>query len=605
MTRKLAQKLVTLIAKAQTGDRLAYSQIVRQFQNLAVGYAYSILRNMSLAEEAAQEAFIEAYLNLHHLRKPSAFPGWLKKIVFKQCDRLTRKKRHLLVSLDRSEDIVSSAFSPDRVIEQRELQQTVRQAIEQLSKPEREVISLFYLGDRSQKEIAAWLEISVSTVKNRLFSARKKLKTNLTPMIEDYLSNQRPSKDKIFAERVERTIEAVCNGDEITIQNLLQQDAHLANAKSKHIQTTPLTNAAHRGYLNIVKLLVLKGANVNEREGNYSQSTALHWAATGGHLDVVKYLVGRGAKLNLRDKWHNLTPLGWATILQYQNSSCASGSKHQVREFLLSQGAELNIFSAISLGDLKQVKSLVAADREILQQKLGFASQNMQPLHYAIKLHQNEIVKFIIQQGAELQARTRWGITPLCLAREKNNWEVIRLLRDRHVPEDLGALLVARQWKQAESMIEDRPDLINREALLIHYLIRCDLLEATAWLIDRHADLEIRTKYKLDDYVANLTPLHGAIANNRVAMPSASFAIAKLLTEKGAQINSRTTGELEITALHGAAALGNLEMIRLLVKHQADLNATDNLGIGTPLDFAKDSEQLAAVELLTELSEVG
>lgn len=70
MTQKLKQEtLITLVIKAQEGDRLAYSQIVQQFQDLAVGYAYSILSNFSLAEEAAQEAFIEAYLNLNRPRE--------------------------------------------------------------------------------------------------------------------------------------------------------------------------------------------------------------------------------------------------------------------------------------------------------------------------------------------------------------------------------------------------------------------------------------------------------------------------------------------------------------------------------------------------------
>ncbi|MEL6927794.1 MAG: ankyrin repeat domain-containing protein [Cyanobacteria bacterium J06600_6] len=69
------------------------------------------------------------------------------------------------------------------------------------------------------------------------------------------------------------------------------------------------------------------------------------------------------------------------------------------------------------------------------------------------------------------------------------------------------------------------------------------------------------------------------------------------MVKSGAEINSKTTGELEITALRGAAALGNLEIIRLLVKHRADLNATDKVGIGTPLDFAQDYEEFAAVEL--------
>jgi len=155
MTPKLRQeKLIDLIDLAKKGDRHAYSQIVRQFQNLAVGYAYSILRNFPLAEEAAQEAFIEAYFNLHRLQKPAAFPGWLKKIVFKQSDRITRKKSHPVISLAQTGELISSQSSPTSIIERKELQHRVQQAIELLLAGEREVVSLFYLGERSQSDIS-------------------------------------------------------------------------------------------------------------------------------------------------------------------------------------------------------------------------------------------------------------------------------------------------------------------------------------------------------------------------------------------------------------------------------------------------------------------
>ena len=55
------EALETLIVRARDNDREAYSEIIRRFQDMAVGYAYSHLRDFYLAEEAAQEAFIEAY----------------------------------------------------------------------------------------------------------------------------------------------------------------------------------------------------------------------------------------------------------------------------------------------------------------------------------------------------------------------------------------------------------------------------------------------------------------------------------------------------------------------------------------------------------------
>lgn len=66
---------------------------MRRFQDMAYGYAYAVLNDFHLAEDAAQEAFVEAHGCLPNLEHPQAFPAWLKRIVFKHCDRLTRGKR--------------------------------------------------------------------------------------------------------------------------------------------------------------------------------------------------------------------------------------------------------------------------------------------------------------------------------------------------------------------------------------------------------------------------------------------------------------------------------------------------------------------------------
>ena len=70
------EKLTTVIVHAQAGDLGAYGTIVRRFQDMAVGYAYAVLGDFHLAEDAAQEAFIEAYLGLSKLREPAAFSSW-------------------------------------------------------------------------------------------------------------------------------------------------------------------------------------------------------------------------------------------------------------------------------------------------------------------------------------------------------------------------------------------------------------------------------------------------------------------------------------------------------------------------------------------------
>jgi RNA polymerase sigma factor (sigma-70 family) len=229
--------LEQLISSAQSGDAEAYGQLVRQFQDRAVAYAYSVLRDFHWGQDAAQEAFVEAFRCLPLLQEPLAFPGWLRRIVFKHCDRLTRSKltgsQHLMMipsdtaledgmlqghslqghSLQGhglqgdslQEDIVEATnpdCEPQNVLERREVAQQVRMAVAALPEHERSVTLLFYMGQHSHKQIAEYLEVPVTTVKKRLHTARKKLKEKMIDMIQDNLEEQRPSRTPEFAERV-------------------------------------------------------------------------------------------------------------------------------------------------------------------------------------------------------------------------------------------------------------------------------------------------------------------------------------------------------------------------------------------------------------------
>src|SRR6516162_7846347 len=97
--------LESLVLRAQAGELVAFTTLVHLFQDMAVGYGYSLLRDFHGAEDAAQEAFVEAYYNLSKLREPAAFPSWFRKIVFKHCDRLTRRKAASIAPLGSFPDI--------------------------------------------------------------------------------------------------------------------------------------------------------------------------------------------------------------------------------------------------------------------------------------------------------------------------------------------------------------------------------------------------------------------------------------------------------------------------------------------------------------------
>src|SRR5215468_2710470 len=111
---------MSLVRAAQAGDDLAFSELVRAYQDIAVAYATSILRDYHLAEDAAQEAFVEAYRELPNLRDSAAFNTWFRTIIFKHCDRLTRRKRHAVTDLEAALAVASPSPSPLEELEQRE-----------------------------------------------------------------------------------------------------------------------------------------------------------------------------------------------------------------------------------------------------------------------------------------------------------------------------------------------------------------------------------------------------------------------------------------------------------------------------------------------------
>src|SRR3954447_14762460 len=197
-----SEELISSVRRAQTGDLEAFGWIVRRFQAMAVGYAASILGDFHLAADAAQEAFLEVWRDLAQLREPAAFAGWLRKIIFKQCDRLTRGKRVATMPMEAACDVAAPQLGPAEMAERRETQEAVREAIRSLPEGEREVTVLFYISEYSQPEIAAFIGRSVITVKKRLAAARRRLKERMITVIQADLHAQRPSRDENFAARV-------------------------------------------------------------------------------------------------------------------------------------------------------------------------------------------------------------------------------------------------------------------------------------------------------------------------------------------------------------------------------------------------------------------
>ena len=365
------QTVESIVTLAQTGNLQAFSTLVTRFQDMAFATAFSILGNAQLAEDVAQEAFLEAHIHLPKLETPAAFPGWLRIIVVRQANRLTRRKQVATVAIEHVSAVAAPQTDLVTLMAQRETQESVHQVIESLPEHERQVTLLFYIGSYSQQEIADFLDIRVSTVKSRLHTARTHLRERMIGMVQDNLQQQRPSNNERFVQEIIDVIEASKQGDLSKLNRLLERNPSLAQAK-------------------------------DERPGA-AKATALHYAAWSGHREIAELLLSYGADIDLYDETHDAPPIGWA----------GENGQTEMFNFFLEKGAKIKIGQAAAYGKLSLVKSLLEQDARLVNFGTTDPAAGWSPLWEAAFWKREETVDYLLEQNADVNAPTRRGETPL------------------------------------------------------------------------------------------------------------------------------------------------------------------------------------------------
>lgn len=526
-------ELHKLVMAAQAGDRAAYAQVVARFRDNAHGWAFRVLRDHQLADDAVQEAFAEAFLNLDKLREPAAFPGWFRRIVIKRVDRLTRGKKLPTTSLEAAHNASATAPEAADDMDSRDAAATIRGALEFLSERDQDMVRQYYFEGKSQNDIANAAGVPVTTVKKRLWAARQRLKQqlrDLDPLDESAAQHDLPLESQLFA--------AARHGFVNKVDQLLRTWPDLVHARNEDGLSIPLyaAHAAHHsGNMNVVHLLLARGANIDvhvaaalgmaPRVDRFLSETPdlaattgswrrqpLHWAASGGHRALVERLLARGADPDARDRF-GCTPLHLAAELgreetvrvlldagadvhaRSRNGKTALHLAAQRRaetivRDLLRRGAQLDVFAAASLGLLGQVQEFLRDQPELVEARLPFGGT---PLHMAAEDGQHAIAEYLVSQGAEVDA--------VCAA-------------------ELG-------WSERLSkLLEAAPETINRKGGSFGF-----------------------------------TPLHAATSKGR-------RDLARLLIVRGAEVNA-TDDMFEKTPLGEALYYGHEAMARLLYKHGA------------------------------------
>lgn len=192
----------TLVGETKAGDREAFCELVRRYQDFAYGLAVALVSDFDLAQDVVQEAFVSAYCDLPKLREPERFAGWLRGIVRNTARRALRDREQdrLLVErlahLGAEAEPTSSPAEPAETIERREL---VQRALRGLPRRNREAVTLYYVDGLSYADIAGFLGVTRTTVKGRLQRGREQLREELR-MVEDTFEKERLPEE--FAQEI-------------------------------------------------------------------------------------------------------------------------------------------------------------------------------------------------------------------------------------------------------------------------------------------------------------------------------------------------------------------------------------------------------------------
>lgn len=379
------------------------------------------------------------------------------------------------------------------------------------------------------------------------------------------------------------------SGDVEAVRELLDKDPALIHSRDKDGYTM-LHRAAQQGHLQLVELLIAKGAPLDERSHDGSNLTPLHLAASENQIDTVTLLLEKGADINARGKgaryrgWSALAFAAWnnnksmvellirkgAAVKTIALWHAAYKGHKDIAELLLANGAVIDIpgrkpwgplHKAAEMGRPEMVQLLLEHGADVNRRSYGKST----PLHAIVfwKRDHKEVTRLLLAHGAEVNAANayletplhqaaRYGFTgtaalllekgakvdlindmdqiPLDLADRAGRKAVVRLLLSMHTAAKLGNLAAVTE------LVKTHPQLINSRDLdhktPLHHAAENNHLQIADLLIANGAKVNVRCKYKsihlLDGLVAKiLVPRFGRVKRIKDQKTPLDFALQK------------------------------------------------------------------------------
>ncbi len=176
-----------LIDESLAGQSAAFGQLVQKYQDRLYNTLVHVLGNADDALDAAQDAFVQAFVKLDTFQRNSAFYTWLYRIAFNMAVT-QRRRRRPTVSVEHARETsgaepIDEADRPEEALQRNEQRRQVQEAIGRLPEDQRSVLVLREIDGCCYETIAEILEMPIGTVRSRLHRARLQLREELKEML--------------------------------------------------------------------------------------------------------------------------------------------------------------------------------------------------------------------------------------------------------------------------------------------------------------------------------------------------------------------------------------------------------------------------------------
>jgi ankyrin repeat protein len=304
----------------------------------------------------------------------------------------------------------------------------------------------------------------------------------------------------------------------------------------------------------VVAELLARGADPNLRDDG-DNAMPIHFAAEQGDLEVVRMLIEHGADPIGTGDMHQLDVIGWAVGFDYADHP-------EVAEYLLAHGGRHNIFSAVALGAVDAIRRIAADHPDDLNRPMDRTNQRRRPLHLAVIKRRPESLSVLLDLGADIGARDAAGLTALDLAGLSGERAMAEQLIAHGAPIDLPAAVALGERDRLAALLAADPYVLRpggRWARLIVRAAEIGSAETVESLIRAGASVHVRDRHEVA-----VDQTHG------------------------------------YTPLHAAAFRGNLDVVRVLLRHGADPKAREDKYWGTPAGWANYAGHHAVRDLILE-----